>query len=102
MIELYFDSILDIDPYLACPNPRFLNKKLKTELNETNQFKMHCDGCNASLMASRANKYAVATFCVNRGDERLELSMFLPEIRKICEANGKELTFDFDKNQFIF
>ena len=81
MFELHFDSILDIDPYLACPNPRCMNKKLKPVLNDGN-YKMHCEGCNASMPAGRTNKYAVATFCANRGTERLELAMFLPEILK--------------------
>ena len=50
------------------------------------------------MMASRGNKYALATFL---GLVRLELSMFLPDIKKICEAQGRELNFEFDKNKLM-
>ena len=48
-------------------------------------------------MASIANKNAVGIFGVNKGQERLELSMFWPEIKELCESSGKEPMFDFDK-----
>ena len=38
-------------------------------------------------------KEAVATFSLNLQDERLELSMFLPEIRKFYESTDKGFLF---------
>ena len=53
------------------------------------------------MPASRTNHYAVAMFSVNKAEERLELSMFLPEIKKLYESTGRELNLSFDKQEFM-
>lgn len=99
--EIKIESVINIDPYLCCTNIKCNNKKLATR-KEGDQYKMFCQGCNSTISASKANHYAVGKFGIIRNKTELqEVSMFLPEIKKIMESTGRQLEFSFKPEEFM-